>query len=423
VATLRQRTDRIGHCLDLDAWRAFVTQRGGDEVTGELKAIDSLAQQLEQLLRESRYAAAYELARTLDRKRRLVYRRAFQSPLREARAWWNHSGTGAYPGDWERTARELAANGFNMVFPNMLWGGVAHYKSQVLPQSDVVRRYGDQIAQCVAAAHRHGIEVHVWKVDFNLGRAPREFVDRLRREGRLQVSYRGEPRNWLNPAHPKNIELEVESLVEVVRRYDVDGIHFDYIRYPDRDYDYSDYSRSAFEQSLGRRVTDWPAECHDGALREAYARWRRDQITHVVQTVARRVRKIKPSIRISAAVFGAYPDCRTTVGQDWALWAKKGYVDFLCPMDYTDSDAAFVKLIRRQRRVVGPAFPLYPGIGATASRSRLDPERVLGQIHLARREGMRGFTIFNLNATTLPSIGPAFRAGAGARPAVPPHRP
>ena len=36
---------------------------------------------------------------------------------------WNHSGTGAYPGDWERSAKLLAENGFNMILPNMLWGG------------------------------------------------------------------------------------------------------------------------------------------------------------------------------------------------------------------------------------------------------------------------------------------------------------
>ena len=55
--------------------------------------------------------------------------------------------------------------GFNMIFPNMLWGGLAHYPSDVLPRSARVRKYGDQIAQCLAAAHRHGLEVHVWKVN------------------------------------------------------------------------------------------------------------------------------------------------------------------------------------------------------------------------------------------------------------------
>jgi hypothetical protein len=37
---------------------------------------------------------------------------------------WNHSGTGAYPGDWMRSAKLLSENGFNMILPNMLWPGV-----------------------------------------------------------------------------------------------------------------------------------------------------------------------------------------------------------------------------------------------------------------------------------------------------------
>jgi len=154
------------------------------------------------------------------------------SPPREVRAVWNHSGTGAYPGDWQRSAKLLAENGFNMILPNMLWGGVAHYPSDVLPPSATFQKYGDQIEQCCAAAKKHGIEVHVWKVNYNLATAPKDFVAKLRREGRTQVSAKGEPSDWLCPSHPENQKLELESMLEVARKYPVDGLHFDYIRYP-----------------------------------------------------------------------------------------------------------------------------------------------------------------------------------------------
>ena len=155
-------------------------------------------------------------------------------PAHEGRAFWNHSGTGAYPGDWERTAKALQAGGFNMILPNQLWAGRADYPSKLLPQSETFRKYGDQVAQCVAAAHRHGLQVHVWKVNFNLGNAPREFVEKLRREGRTQVSAGGKATNWLCPSHPENFKLEVDTMLEVARMYAVDGLHFDYIRYPGR---------------------------------------------------------------------------------------------------------------------------------------------------------------------------------------------
>ena len=88
---------------------------------------------------------------------------------------------GAYPGDWDRTCKELAEAGFNMVIPNMLWAGVAHYPSDVLPRSKTYDEYGDQITQCLAAAKKYGLEVHVWKVNHNPGHlSPRDFIDRMR---------------------------------------------------------------------------------------------------------------------------------------------------------------------------------------------------------------------------------------------------
>ena len=97
----------------------------------------------------------------------------------EFRAVWNHSGTGAFPGDWERSAKLLEENGFNAVLPNMLWGGSAHYASDILPRSETFKKYGDQIEQCCTAAKKHGLEVHVWKVCFNLSNAPKDFVEKL----------------------------------------------------------------------------------------------------------------------------------------------------------------------------------------------------------------------------------------------------
>ena len=95
------------------------------------------------------------------------------SPSREGRAIWDHSGTGPYPGDWDRSAQILPENGFNMILPNMLWAGQAHYASDVLPRSATFHRWGDQIDQCVKAAKKYGLQVHVWKVNFNLGPSPK----------------------------------------------------------------------------------------------------------------------------------------------------------------------------------------------------------------------------------------------------------
>ena len=170
------RAGRAGQCGSFAETAAFV-RAGRDNAAELLSATAGIT--LAGARRDfalGRFVEAAAGARRGHQQLVEAYLRAQPSRTREARAVWNHSGAGAYPGDWDRSARELARNGLNMIFPNMLWGGLAHYPSDVLPRSDIFRKYGDQVAQCVAAAKRHGLEVHVWKVHFNLAGAPPEFV-------------------------------------------------------------------------------------------------------------------------------------------------------------------------------------------------------------------------------------------------------
>jgi uncharacterized lipoprotein YddW (UPF0748 family) len=414
-----QRSQSIGHCSTLAELKEFVAASATAQARTAMQSGLEIRGEAERSLSSGNYAQTAELAANSRHLLAEAYLRSHPSPRREGRAVWNHSGTGAYPGDWERSAKVLVQNGFNMVLPNMLWAGRAHYPSDVLPRSGTFEQYGDQIAQCVAAAAPRDLEVHVWKVNFNLSGAPRDFVAKLRREGRTQVSVRGEPHDWLCPSHPKNVQLELDSMLEVARRYEVDGLHFDYIRYPGREYCYCDGCRSRFEVSLGKQVGNWPEDCFSGALREEYHDWRCDQITRLVRAVHDQAKRLKPRLKISAAVFGSYPACRESVGQDWPQWIKAGLLDFVCPMDYTMSDAAFCDLVENQLRLVGGRIPMYPGIGATASRSTLSADRVVGQIYHARRLGANGFTIFNLSESLTNNVIPGVGVGAGSQRAVP----
>lgn len=428
AAAAAERAVRIGHCASLKELDSVV------RTTGQAAAIELLdeglqlrAQADEQTAQQdsdaeqagAAQAAAVQLYAASRERLVQAYLLAQPSPAREGRAVWNHSGMGAWPGDWERSAAVLADNGFNIVLPNLLWGGLAHYPSEILPRSSSFERYGDQVQQCVEAAHRHGIEVHVWKVNYNLSNAPQSLRAELRRAGRTQVSAGGQPHDWLCPSHPENLRMEVDSLLEVARKYDIDGLHFDYIRYPDGNHCYCDGCRERFSADSGRTVENWPADCHRGELRDAYRRWRCEQITRLVETVHREAKQLRPELKISAAVFGSYPSCRDSVGQDWPQWVQAGLLDFICPMDYTESDAAFSGLVEKQLQLIGRRIPMYPGIGASASNSKLTPDRVVGQIHHARRLGAGGFTIFNFSPSLAEEIVPAVGVSAGATKAKP----
>jgi hypothetical protein len=308
----------------------------------------------------------------------------------------NHPGTGGEPGGWEESARVLAECGFNAVLPDMCWGGVAHYDSAVLPKSETFRTRGDQLAQCVAACHRHGIQVHAWKVNWKLGsRAPKEFVEQMRADGRLQVTDTGETKMWLCPSHPANLKLETDAMLEMARNYDVDGLMFDYIRYGDSHVCYCDGCRERFQRDTGQKVKEWPADATKGPLRQAYIDWRCEQITQLVRAVSRGAHAIKPHVRISAAVFSRYPNCREQVGQDWVAWAKEGLLDFVIPMDDATSGEAICTMVKGQIALIHARIPVCPSLFVTLSSRVLTPDQAAAQIVGARQAGADGFNLFD----------------------------
>ncbi|MGC8832426.1 MAG: glycoside hydrolase family 10 protein [Armatimonadota bacterium] len=391
--------------------RIFAKQSGRPLPSKDLQAAERYRRLALLNLRNRRYPEVLAFAKDADSSISLALLRTVPSRRGEFRGVWCHSAFGVEGWDWERSCRVLAENGFTDVLPNMLWGGIAYYKSAVLPVHPSVSEKGDQIEACLRAAHKYGLKVHVWKVNWNLTGAPTEFVRELRAQDRTQVARDGSPVNWLCPSHPENRKLERDSMLEVVRNYPVDGIHFDYIRYPDSRSCFCDGCRERFQQQCGVRVAKWPDDVISGPFAETFSQWRRDQITRLVEEVSREARRIRPGILVSAAVFGNYPACRDSVGQDWLEWVRKGLLDFVCPMDYTPDRDAFEDLVRRQLELVGGQVPVYPGIGASWPEVLL-PLQVADQILAARHWGAKGFMIFNYDSNLAQAVLPMLHLGA-----------
>jgi uncharacterized lipoprotein YddW (UPF0748 family) len=341
-----------------------------------------------------------------------------QKPLQgEHRAFWCHSAFGPAGMEWDESIKTLADNGFTAIIPNMLWGGLAYYESNVLPVAPEVKEKGDQIAKCVAACRKHGVECHVWKVNYNMGwNAPKDFAERMKAEGRTQVMFGGKPEpTWLCPSHPDNQKLEIDSMVEVATKYDVHGVHFDYIRYPGPDGCFCPGCRERFEKAIGAKVANWPADTRNNeAIREKWLDFRREQITRVVAAVAEQVRKAKPKVKISAAVFPNWAVDRDGVGQDWKLWCEKGWLDFVCPMDYTPHIAAFENLVKQQVEWSGKV-PCYPGIGLGVWPPGDNIVKLIDFIGATRKLGTKGFTIFEYRAPEAREIVPLCGKGITRR--------
>ena len=331
----------------------------------------------------------------------------------EHRAFWCHSARGMGGGyDWDATARFLRRTGFNTVVANLCWAGVAFYDSKVLPVHSGVATRGDALEECLAACRRHGVQCHVWKVCWNMGAsAPASFVNSMVATNRVQVAFNGTvKRRWLCPSNPDNQRLEIDAMCELAGK-GVDGIHFDYMRYPDSGHCFCDGCRARFEAYMGASLTNWPAQVRtDGAFRRGWAAFRAGNITKVVRAVSERVRAESPGVQISAAVFGNPATDADTIGQDWPAWCREGLLDFVCPMDYVESAAMFKSQVRMQMDAVGKTR-LYPGIGLSCWKNDgEDAVRLAKQIQAVRDLGLDGFTVFSLNRRAEPVL-PLMRKG------------
>jgi len=426
VAAALAKAGATGPLRDMAELESFIQGRAGQarrgrEAQAALARANALLSEAKAQTGRGDHVGAIATARRAGEAAAGAYRLCHGSRKAEFRAVWNHSGYGAWPGDWPKAMANLAKGGFNAVVPNMWWGGVAHYKSDYLPASETYKNHGDQIEQCVAAAKAYGIEVHPWKVNWNLGRSPQSFVDQLAREGRLQVDAKGEQTKWLCPSNPKNYQLELDTMVEVAQKYDVDGVHFDYIRYPGRNGCYCEGCRERFQKQIGRAVGNWPADVLSGECKDEWTEFRCAQITRLVKATAEGVRAVKPYCKISAAVFRGYPNCRAGVGQDWVKWVREGYLDFVCPMDYIRNDAAFAQTLADQMRHIAGRVPFYPGIGVTLRYTKT-PEEAIHQVELSRQAGTDGFIIFNYSEALASECVPAMGEAILAEPAIHPHQ-
>lgn len=248
----------------------------------------------------------------------------------------------------------------------------------------------DPLAFAVEECHKRGMQLHAWIVTLPLGK-----VDHLRRLGRRSLRYkrpelcRHHKGQWyMEPGAPGTSAYLCDIVSEIVRNYNVDGIHLDYIRYPDRSAGYSD---ADLFRRYGRGKT--------------LADWRRDNITRIVRDIYSRVKDIKPWVRVSCAPLGKYDDlsayssygwnARSTVYQDARLWVQEGIMDILFPMLYFP-DNHFYPFVRDWQEHMGNRH-LVPGVGVyrlLPVEGDWDITEVERQLNTSRAAGAAGTALF-----------------------------
>jgi len=317
------------------------------------------------------------------------------APPNEKRGVWLHVGLDRHPKTVMPELREL---GINMAVPRIAGGTAAFYASKVQAdvQDPLAAEGGDWLAETVKHAHANGIEIHPYVNNCVVrGRSSKESLQRLRDAGRLQQGPKGEPIDWFCPSQDANFDVMEGVMLEIATRYDVDGVQYDFIRYPNSQGCFCPKCRARFEKETGAPAARWPDDVIDGPRKAEWTEFRCGRISALVQRISTRIRKEAPKVKISAAVFHAWPRCREDVGQDWVRWCREGWLDFVCPMNYTHDQQLFVEHAETHRQALPEGFPVLQGIGfAAGNGSMTDPSHAATHIALARRVGVRGFVGF-----------------------------
>ena len=187
----------------------------------------------------------------------------------------------------------------------------------------------DPLAFAIDECHRRGMQLHAWLVTSPLGE-----VQYVKGHGKrsLPASKPGQCTRfkgawYMEPSHPATVEHLSALVEEITTHYDIDGLHFDYIRYPE----YSDTYPDASLYAKNRRGM-------------SKADWRRANITRLMRTLYDRVKALKPWVCVSAATLGKHDDVARyssygwnayhTVYQEAQRWMREGCVDAIFPMIY-----------------------------------------------------------------------------------------
>lgn len=269
----------------------------------------------------------------------------------------------------------------------------------------------DALEGFVRIGHEHGIQIHAWVENFFVGTTSQQESDPehisnhneswilLDKDGKnYYVSAEYGNFVFLNPQNRECRDLVLSVYRELLENYDIDGLHLDYIRYPehngDADFGYNEDTVKDFQTKYG--YTANPKSYVAGT--QQYKDWvayRREVITSFVKEVSDLVNKVRPEVWITAACYPSLTDAPNNIYQHTAEWVKLGYIDQVFSMTYsngteyvTNNAQSFVDACK-DKALYSTGLTLFSGNSG---------EELLSQINAVREVGATGQALFSLSS-------------------------
>lgn len=283
---------------------------------------------------------------------------------------------------WTATLNAVERTGCRRMYLQISGRWDAYFPSQVFPRPQSAswpQEWSDPTGAAIRQARARGIEVHLWVnalLAWSAARAPADpdHVFRRHREwfvtddlGRSMRSMsRGEldrtglaGEGWF--LDPRQVAVRTELrrfILEVALKYEFDGIHLDYIRYP----------------------RGWAPD--DGS----------DAVTKLVALIRDDLRTTRPGMELSAAVLPIPGESLRSFGQPWDQWLEKDLIDVAVPMVYRETPESVLAIVRDYPGSV-PRGRVWVGLRL----DRLTPTEVRAAADRLAEEGIAGTALFSHN--------------------------
>jgi uncharacterized lipoprotein YddW (UPF0748 family) len=251
----------------------------------------------------------------------------------------------------------------------------------------------DPLAFAVEQAHKRGLQLHAWfnpyRAHHSAGKSPiaRNHVSRVHPE--LVRQYGNQL--WLDPGEKAVQDYSLAVVMDVVRRYDIDGVHFDDYFYPYK------------EKNGGGNELDFPDEAswkkYGAGKGIDRADWRRQNVNVFIQRVNNSVKSAKPWVMFGVSPFGiwrpGYPaqikgfDAYDKLYADARLWLVNGWLDYLAPQLYwaiRPPEQSFPVLLDWWASQNPKNRHIWPGLNSCNVGRMWKPDEIVSQIQLTRRE-------------------------------------
>ena len=248
----------------------------------------------------------------------------------------------------------------------------------------------DPLKFAIEECHKRGMEIHAWMVCIPAGNDRQVKLlgkqSVVKKKPTMCIHFK---RAWyLDPGNPETAKYLAAIAKEITMNYDIDGIHLDYIRYPENGENFPD-GKTFRKYGKGKNLTQW----------------RRDNITSIVREIYNDVKIIKPWVKVSSAPVGKYNDTRrysskgwnayNAVYQDTKLWMETGIHDAIFPMMYFRDNQFYPFALDWEENKHGRW--VIPGLGIYFLKIKAhewDINEILRQIYFTRRNGLDGQAFF-----------------------------